>query len=225
MEQEQIIERLRGEIGETSLSDRTITEYVSLNLPTDGGEPDDAYFTKHAGVLKSLSGNFNHDVSVAVEDFKKKWKPAPDPKVNPKVEPKPDPNGGGDEGISKILKAMQSYQEKVEQLEKKLNETEKSKAYDALLSKVRVKMQEQGAKDQYVLDKALAGADFGDETNIDVLTKQMLEKYDAEYTACRGKGISPRNAGNGGGGGASKELDDFFTRKAKRERWGNGNKQ
>lgn len=221
MEQEQIIERLRGEIGETSLSDRTITEYVSLNLPTNGTEPDDAYFTKHAGVLKSLSGNFNHDVSVAVEDFKKKWKPdpKPSPSPDPTPTPKPDPTPNG---IEEILKVMQTYQSKVEQLETKLMETEKTKSQEILLSKVKSKMVEQGAKDAYVLDKALANADFGNETDVDALTKRMLEKYDAEYTACRGKGGgSPRNTGNGGGGGASKELDDFFSRKAKREHWDN----
>ncbi len=211
MEQDKIIERLRGEIGSTSLSDRTIAEYVSLNLPDAGSEPDDAYFTKHAGVLKSLSGNLSHDVSVAVDDFKKKWKPTPTPKPDPAPEP---------EGLEGVLKALQGYQAKIEEMEKKLSESEKKSASKELMLQVKAKMQEQGAKDAYVLEKTIAAADFGDETDVEKLTKSMLEKYDAEYTACRGNGSAPRVLRNdGNGSGASKEIDDFFKRKASREHW------
>jgi hypothetical protein len=215
MEQDKIIERLRGEIGSTSLSDRTITEYVSLNLPEAGSEPDDAYFTKHAGVLKSLSGNLSHDVSLAVDDFKKKYKPTPNPNPNPVPAPEPEPKG-----LEEVLKALQGYQTKIEEMEKKLSESEKKSASKELMQQVKARMQEQGAKDAYVLEKTIAAADFGDETDVEKLTKTMLEKYDAEYTACRGNGSAPRvNRNDGNGGGASKEIDDFFKRKASREHW------
>ena len=86
METEKIISTLKEQIGTTSLSDRTITDYVSNNLLAEGTEPDAAYFTKHANILKSLSGNFNADVAKGVEEFKKNYKPTTTP---PKGEPQP----------------------------------------------------------------------------------------------------------------------------------------
>ncbi|MEB3372631.1 hypothetical protein SFC43_01450 [Bacteroides sp. CR5/BHMF/2] len=71
MEKEQILSEITTRIGKTSLSQRTLTDYVSSNLPTEGAEPDDAFWEKHVGFLKSLDGNFSHDVSTQVEEFKR----------------------------------------------------------------------------------------------------------------------------------------------------------
>ena len=74
MEKEQILSEMVAKLGKTSLSQRTISGYVEGNLPTDGVEPDDAYWQKHVGFLKSLDGNFSHDVAHAVDEFKKSYK-------------------------------------------------------------------------------------------------------------------------------------------------------
>lgn len=70
MEQEQILETLNSQLGQTSLSERTIREYVAENLPAEGEEFN---FERHAKILKSLSGNFNADVAKTVEEFKKNY--------------------------------------------------------------------------------------------------------------------------------------------------------
>ena len=71
MEKEQILSEMVAKLGKTSLSQRTISGYVEGNLPTDGVEPDDAYWQKHVGFLKSLDGNFSHDVAHAVVSSKR----------------------------------------------------------------------------------------------------------------------------------------------------------
>lgn len=75
MEKEKILSTLTEKLGTTQLSSRTLDTYISNNLPAEGVEPDDAYFKKHVTFLQSLQGQFSHDVSMQVEDFKKNYKP------------------------------------------------------------------------------------------------------------------------------------------------------
>lgn len=72
MEKEKILSTMTEKLGKTSLSGRSIETYVNNNLPADGTEPDAAYFEKHVNVLKSFSGQYDHDFAAAVEDYKKK---------------------------------------------------------------------------------------------------------------------------------------------------------
>lgn len=63
MEKAQILSTLKEKLGQTSLSERTLTEYVNNVLPAEGVEPDEAYFTSHVGILKALGGQYNHDIA------------------------------------------------------------------------------------------------------------------------------------------------------------------
>lgn len=67
MEVAQIISTLREKVGTTSLSDRTFQEYVNAVNPQV--EPDDAFWAQHTAILKSMSGQFSHDVA----DWQKKY--------------------------------------------------------------------------------------------------------------------------------------------------------
>ena len=44
MEKEQILSEIGTRLGQTSLSQRTLSDYVDGNLPAEGTEPDDAYW-------------------------------------------------------------------------------------------------------------------------------------------------------------------------------------
>lgn len=78
-----ISERLEAEGIKTGPFKRSISTYIDSNLPAEGTEPDDDYFNRHVGVLRSFSGQFNHDVASQVEEFKKNYKPEPAPKPEP----------------------------------------------------------------------------------------------------------------------------------------------
>ena len=103
MEKEQILSTLTEKLGQTSFSQQSLQTYVDNNLPAEGAEPDDAYWTRHIAVLKSFQGQFNHDVATKVteqanakfEEYKKNWKPEP-----PKKED--EPTGGDSEKISAL---------------------------------------------------------------------------------------------------------------------------
>ena len=103
MEKEQILASLQAELGQTSLSLRTIENYVDNVMPADGTEPDAGDFTRHASILKSLNGQFNHDVAAAVEDYKKK-------NPIPQTEPETKPDGDSKE-MKEILERMKVLEE------------------------------------------------------------------------------------------------------------------
>lgn len=209
MDKEEILQRIKESAGDTGLSDRTLADYVDNNMPEEGKDPDDTYFTRHAAVLKSISGNFRHDVASAVEDFKKNWKP----------DPKPDPDGSGED----LKKSLAEWQKRVEDMEAKLAEADRRTSRLSLEKGVREAMRGKGASDEYVLGKVLDTADFGKETDVAKIAEELLPAYDAEYAACRGRGVAPRFNAGGGGSGGSKDIDDFFSRKAKRESWAKKN--
>ena len=87
MEKEQILSAINEKLGNTNFSEKTISDYIDANLPAEGTEPDDAYFNKHVGFLKSLYGNFSADVAKQVNEAKAKLKPAPAQKKEPEAKP------------------------------------------------------------------------------------------------------------------------------------------
>ncbi len=77
MEVAQIISTLREKVGSTSLSDRTFQEYVNAVNPQT--EPDEAFWNTHVAILKSMSGQFSHDVA----DWQKKYQQQNPQQQNP----------------------------------------------------------------------------------------------------------------------------------------------
>lgn len=206
MEKEQILSNLNEKLGQTSLSERTISDYINENLPAEGTEPDEAYWNKHTAILKSLNGNFSKDVAAQVEDFKKNYKPSP--AEPPKPEPQPD-------------KELEELRKTVTDLTKRLDEKESQQTQEQLMAKVKSEMKKQGATDDYVLKQTLRGVTLDAKKSVEDLAKEMLAAYDSEYKACRGKGAAPRNGSKEGGGNAKNAADTFFARKQKKEGWGN----
>ena len=145
MEKEQILSAINEKLGNTNFSEKTISDYIDANLPAEGTEPDDAYFNKHVGFLKSLYGNFSADVAKQVNEAKAKLKPAP----AQKKEPEDDTRYAALE--EKFDKLMGNYEKLTEQLSKK--ESEQTQAQ--LMSKVKAEMKRQGCNDEYVLRQTL----------------------------------------------------------------------
>ena len=213
MEKEQILSAINEKLGNTNFSEKTISDYIDANLPAEGTEPDDAYFDKHVGFLKSLYGNFSADVAKQVNEAKAKLKPAP----AQKKEPEDDTRFAALE--EKFDKLMGNYEKLTEQLSKK--ESEQTQAQ--LMSKVKAEMKRQGCNDEYVLRQTLRGVTLDAKKSVADLTKEMLTAYDSELTACRGKGAAPRNGG-ASGGSKDKPFGDYFAKKWAKEGRGKSSK-
>lgn len=216
MEKEKILstinEKLTAEGIKTEDFQRTFDDYLSENLPAEGTEPDDAYWTKHVKILKSLSGQVNHVVASKVEDFKKNYKPTPANNEPPKSNPEPN-------------KEVEELKETVADLTKRLDEKESKQTQEQLMAQVKAEMVKQGAKDEYVLKQTLRGVTLDTKKSVADLAKELLTAYDSELTACRGKGAAPRNGEQGGGSKGKTEADAFFARKQNKEGWGNNSKK
>lgn len=213
MEKEQILstitERLKAE-GQTSLSQRTLGDYIDDNLPAEGAEPDEAYWTRHTKFLKSLSVNFSNDMAAAVKDFKTNYKPQT--VVNEPTKQDPQPN-----------KEVEELKKTVADLTKRLDEKESQQTQEQLMAKVKAEMVKQGADDEYVLKQTLRGVTLDEKKSVADLAKELLPAYDSELTACRGKGAAPRNGG-ASGGAKDKPFGGYFAQKKAKEGWGKNSK-
>lgn len=202
MEKETILSTLTEKLGDTQLSERTLTAYIDSHPVADGAEPDEAYFTAATQFLQSLEGQYKHDVA---EGIKKGGTPLPKGTQTP-------PSNETDN------KELKELRDKVAALEKDRTTREQAETQAALVKKVKAAMKEQNATDDYVLNQTFKGVTLDPAKSVDDLATEMLTKYDAEYKACRGDGAAPRQNKEGGGGGKTETRSDrFFARKKKRE--------
>ena len=212
METEKIISTLKEKIGTTSLSDRTITDYVNNNLLKDGEEPDEAYFERHSNVLKSISGNFNKDVADKVDEFKKNYKPTEKPEPQKAEEPK---EKDSDNHYQELL-------DKYAEMEKRLNEKEKAEAQAQykknLAEKFKAEIQNKSIKYDSAYYKAivLEQGEFDTKKDVDQVVSEIIPKYEKMFTDNNRNGAIPfrKEGGVGSSNGGNKNLDSFFERKA-----------
>lgn len=214
MEKEQILSTLNERLGaegiKTESFQRTFNDYIAENLPADGAEPDEAYFQKHVRVLKSISGQFSHDLAEAIKGQTKNVAPH----VNESPTQNPEPN-----------KEVEEMRKQLAELTKRLDEKESQQTQEQLISRVKAEMKKQGADDDYVLKKTLQGLTLDTKKSVADLVSELMSAYDSELSDCRGKGAAPRNGGPQGGSRGKTEADAFFADKQKKEGWGNSSKK
>lgn len=207
MEKEQLLSELKNRLGTTSLSERTLSEYVGsiMQTITSDEQVNDTFYAAHVGILKSLGGQFNKDVADRVNAAKSEWEKnhpePPQPNPNP-TEPKNEPNKENEE-----LKAM------IAKLTERLDAQDKQKAENDLLNSVKTAMKAKGATDEATLLFTFKGESIDTTKSVDELTESYLGKYDANYKTLKGDGASPRSA-NGSTPKEDSYIDDYFARKA-----------
>ena len=202
MEKEKILSTLTEKLGKTSFSQKTLETYVGKHLPSEGTEPDDAYWALHTEVLKTLEGQYNHDVAEAVEEAKKNFTTPQNPNSKPNTTPL------ADDAITKRLEA----------LEKALADEKKKSSMDMLRNSVLEKGQELKVSNKSLWNDVVKIVEIEDGMDDTQLTESAKKLYEERLKSYLGEGATPY----GGGGTASpdskeyeKELDDFFNRKAK----------
>lgn len=201
MEKEQILSELTNRIGQTSLSPKTLTDYINENLPAEGTEPDDAYWNKHTNVLKSLNGNYSHDVATLVEDFKKNYKPQQPQSSIETGENGNNGNGGkGDESelakqLSEALKIINVFKEERE-AEKKAIQVQ------SLMKNAQLKLKEQienGGKNlcnDGILEIAMSKVTYSDGMTEEDVIANLKSNYEKSYKSVFGNSANPFE-GNG----------------------------
>ena len=200
MEKEQLLSELRTKLGTTSLSERTLSEYVGNVLPTitSDEQVNDTFYAAHVGILKSIEGQLNKDVADRVKTAKSEWErnhptPTPNPNPNP-TDPKNEPN--------KELEEMKSM---IAAMQQKLEAADKAKLSSDMMASVKSAMKAKGATDEAVMLYTFKGENIDTTKSVEELTESYLKTYDANYRTLRGDGASPRN-----GDGNLKPQDDSF---------------
>lgn len=209
MEKEKLISELKTRLGKTSLSERTLSEYVGNILPTiqSDEQVNDTFYAAHVGILKSLDGQLNKDVADRVKLAQSEWEKAhsvvPKPNPNPPAEPQEEANG--------ILAEMKAA---IAAMQAKLEESEKAKVSENLLASVKQAMKAKGATDEAVMLYTFKGESIDTTKSVDELTESYLKTYDANYLTLRGNGASPRNGEGSPNPQEDKFLDEYFAKKA-----------
>ena len=208
MEKEQLLSELKTKLGTTSLSERTLSEYVGNVLPTitSDEQVNDTFYAAHVGILKSIEGQLNKDVADRVKTAKSEWEknhptPTPNPNPNP-TDPKNEPN--------KELEEMKSM---IAAMQQKLEAADKAKLSSEMMASVKSAMKAKGATDEAVMLYTFKGENIDTTKSVEELTESYLKTYDASYRTLRGDGASPRNGDGNPNLKEDKFLDDYFARK------------
>ena len=104
MDKETIFNEVKTRLGKTQLSDRTLKAYIETNMSADGAEPDDAYYTAHLKMLKTIEGQINNEVAAVLRERK--------PKEDPKPEEAPDPTADAVAALTKQIEELKGNYEK-----------------------------------------------------------------------------------------------------------------
>ena len=205
MEKEQLLSELKSRLGTTSLSERTLSEYVGNILPTitSDEQVNDTFYAAHVGILKSVSGQLNKDVADRVKAAQSEWdKNHPNP-----ADPNPTPNNEPNKELED-MKAM------IAAMQQKLEAADKAKTASEMLASVQSAMKVKGATDEAVMIYTFKGEQIDTAKSVDELTESYLKTYDANYRILRGDGASPRSGDGNPNPKEDKFLDDYFARKA-----------
>ena len=209
MMKERLLSELKTKLGTTSLSERTLSEYVGNVLPTitSDEQVNDTFYAAHIAILKSLEGQLNKDVADRVKMAQSEWEknrqtPNPNPNPNP-TDPKNEPN-----------KELEDMKAMIVAMQQKLEAADKAKLSSDLLASVQSAMKVKGATDEAVLMFTFKGENIDTTKSVDELTESYLKTYDANYKTLRGDGASPRNGDGNPNPKEDKFLDDYFARKA-----------
>lgn len=190
MEQEQILSNLRDGLGQTSLSERTISDFASvLEVPEDETLHSD-FFSKQVKILKTVEGQLSHDVATKVEDFKKNFKPTEQQKQEPK------------KNEDEIPDYVKELREELASIKDKELEKQKSVQSEQLINSAYEDAKKSGAENEAVLKivKRFVSVEDGD-TPISLKNK-IVAQYNETYKELYGEGAAPSS--NSGGSGNKK---------------------
>lgn len=174
MEKEKILSTLTEKLGKTSFSQKTLETYVAKHLPDEGTEPDDAYWALHTEVLKTMEGQYNHDVAVAVEEAKKNFG-----NTSPT-----NPNSATPSTDNALAK-------RIEALEKALEDEKKKSSVDALKNSARGKSSELKVSNKAIWEDAVNMVEISEGMDEAKLVDAAKGIYETKLKAYIGEGATP----------------------------------
>ena len=216
MDTEKIISTILQKAGKTDVTSKTLLPIIEMNPLPEGQEPDDAYFDKMVGVVKTIQGNLNHtfasklqsEVDAKVEEAKKKLK----------TQPSTDPDGNKKDGDG----GKPNEDDRVAALEKKIADMEAARAAEKKQSEIESvrnsvkngliqKFDEAGLKvNKFFLDTAMSKMEIPEENaDVESLVKTVEAQYQADVKAAGIEYARPHAGGRGSAGREVSSKDEF----------------
>lgn len=181
--EEKIYQFLRSQLGNTSVSERTIRRKAAKLAKTITRDEDltPEAVADDVADLKEWSGELNHEVSAKVEEFRKNHKaqPTPESKAQPE-EQKPDA------ATAVIL-------EKLSALENSLKERDFKDKADAMRVEVKSKSGELKVSRKDIWDNIAATINVGTESTSESLLAGVKKTYEDNLKLYFGDGAKPYN--------------------------------
>lgn len=195
---EKILQVLKEKVGKTSLSEKTISDYVNsiAVLVTDETQLTDQFYAAHVGIIKSMDGNFSHDVAAQVEEAKKnlpnpQTPPAP---ATPPAEEKPQ--------WAKDLEAqMKTFNESQQNAAK---QAQRSQIIENIrktaLTKDAANEKSGWASNAGILGMAIQLIQIEDTDTEETISQKCQAEYNKGYTEAFGTSEAIPGVGGGGSG-------------------------
>ena len=201
---EQIVTNVKEKLGQTSLSDRSLTEYFTAINPQ--GEPDDAFYATHVAILKSFGGQFSHDVA----EWKKEYEKSNPPVTPPATPPATPPTGG----MSDDVKALFDKQQKtIDSLAALIAARQKKESEGAIKAAAEEYGKTLKADKPALWKSAVQLTPIAENMTSEQYNAAVKTNYES-LVAASGNGGQPYVSGGGAGSGESnKDIDDFFAAK------------
>lgn len=227
MEIAQIVSNAKEKLGETSLSDRSLTNYFTRHLPAEGAEPDDAYWDMHISELKAwatdYTGQHSHEMSLSIEAEKKKWEEEwkkNHPDLKPNDPPKPPVTDPALEAIMKRIEAIEGRKpepdpaiaaltKQLEEMNAREKANKEAAAIEALIKEIKGKAEDLEINDELEWEDAidLIKGDIKPTSTSKEVEDMAIKMYEKRFARRHPGGAAPR--GNGGGNGGNGGSDSF----------------
>lgn len=201
---EQIVTNVKAKLGQTSLSDRSLTEYFTAINPQ--GEPDDAFYATHVAILKSFGGQFSHDVA----EWKKEYEKNNPPVTPPAPTPAPAPTGGMSDDVKALF---DKQQQTIDRLSALIAAQQKKESEGAIKAAAEEYGKTLNADKPALWKSAVQLTPIAENMTSEQYNAAVKTNYES-LVAASGNGGQPYVSGGGAGSGdTNKDIDDFFAAK------------
>lgn len=200
---EQIVTNVKEKLGQTSLSDRSLTEYFTAINPQ--GEPDDAFYATHVAILKSFGGQFSHDVAEWKKEYEKN-----NPVTPPSTPPATPPTGGMSDDVKALF---DKQQQTIDSLAALIAAQQKKESEGAIKAAAEEYGKTLNADKPALWKSAVQLTPIAENMTSEQYNAAVKTNYES-LVAASGNGGQPYVSGGGAGSGESnKDIDDFFAAK------------